>query len=98
LPWLDSTARASPRAERSARELLTSIYPSFRIYRGRSHVKICKKLTAASREEGMQANPHTDHLSGKGAAEPSAAISKLPEYAYRAAILLAMMLLLWTVV
>jgi hypothetical protein len=46
----------------------------------------------------MHANPHTDHLSGKGAAEPSAAISKLPEYAYRAAILLAMMLLLWTVV
>jgi hypothetical protein len=49
----------------------------------------------------MQANPNSDRVSGKGswkgAAGPSAALNKLPEYAYRAAILVVIVLLLWTV-
>jgi hypothetical protein len=53
----------------------------------------------------MQANPNGDRVSDrvrrKGAREAAAArrltaFDKLPEYAYRAAILVAMVLLLWT--
>lgn len=53
----------------------------------------------------MQANPDGDRVYGRivaartegGVAQPSAALDKLPEYAYRAAILVVMVLLLWTV-
>lgn len=49
----------------------------------------------------MQANPNSDRLSRErswgGAADPSEALNKLPEYAYRAAILVVIVLLLWTV-
>jgi hypothetical protein len=61
-----------------------------------TYVKTAKHVTAARREEGMQANPNKDRLSGT-AVRPSATFEKLPEYAYRAAILAVMMLLLWTV-
>jgi hypothetical protein len=62
-------------------------------------------VTAASWEEGMQANPNGDRVcdrgcrerGSEGAADPSAALNKLTEYAYRAAILAVMVLLLWTV-
>jgi hypothetical protein len=59
--------------------------------------QIQQESERSSRGGSMQANPNTDHLSEKGAVRPSIALNKLPEYAYRAAILLAMMLLLWTV-
>jgi hypothetical protein len=45
----------------------------------------------------MQAIPNGDRVSERHAADSPAALNKLPEYAYRAAILVAMMLLLWTV-
>jgi hypothetical protein len=45
----------------------------------------------------MQAYPNTDRTSAKQTADPSGAPSKLPEYAYRAATLAVMVLLLWTV-
>jgi hypothetical protein len=62
-------------------------------------------VTTASPGEGMQANPDGDRVYGRivaartegGVAQPSAALDKLPEYAYRAAILVVMVLLLWTV-
>ena len=49
----------------------------------------------------MQAHPKRDHVFGSsakgGSADPSSALNRLPEYAYRAAILVVMVLLLWTV-
>jgi hypothetical protein len=49
----------------------------------------------------MQANSNraglSDRISGKDAADMSVGLDKLPEYAYQAAILVVIVLLLWTV-
>jgi len=49
----------------------------------------------------MQAHPKRDHVFGRsaraGAADPSSALNRMPEYVYRAGILVVMVLLLWTV-